>query len=76
MYDARQVKQLKPFMVFRYRVKVMRPAPPALTAKSPSSLVHIHRVIWLGVIGSIVIIALRRAVLLLQPGGLKKRRAH
>lgn len=53
-------------------LQVVRTAVCAPTAHSLLSLLHLHRVIWLRVIGSVVIITLWGAVLLLQPGGLKR----
>lgn len=46
------------------------------TNSPPLRSPHVHCVLWLRVIGSVVIIALRGAVLLLQPGGLKEKGAH
>lgn len=42
------------------------------TNSPPLCSPHVRHVVWLRVIGSVVIIALRGAVLLLQPGGLKR----
>lgn len=63
------------FMTTGIGLEVVRPAC-VYQQPTPCTLPHVHRVIWFRVIGSVVIIALWGAVLLLQPGGLKREEPH
>lgn len=63
------------FMTTDTGLEVVRPAC-VYQQPTPCALPHVHRVIWFRVIGSVVIIALWGAVLLLQPGGLKREELH